>query len=190
MNVKLVPIIEIINSSGTVLFKYPQYTLLDKIVDVWKIIIKYYYDYRPFAVGNYAGKYEGYRLITHEECKSPEFVSLFSSHCKISYGIMALDKIERSFLYNNNKALSLKESFWGYTSIQCWKAGPGDLTRLCSGSTDNDIKNVTHKIETGKISPDGSIVGLFVLNDLFFPFIPDEIIPSTQKNNHLYLDYQ
>lgn len=185
MDVKLIPIIEIINSSGTVVFKYPQYTLLDKIVDVWKIIIKYYYSYQPFAIGQYSKKYEGYRLITHEECKSSEFVSLLASYYKTNHGVIVLDKINRSFVWNKNKAFSIDN-----ISIQCWKADTNNLTRLCVGLSDNHIKDDIHRIKTGKITTVNPIVGLFVLNDLFFPIIPDEIVPTVQRNDELYLDYQ
>ena len=186
MNVKLVPIIEIINSSGTVLFKYPQYTLLDKIVDVWKIIIKYYYDYKPFIIGKYSGKYEGYHLITHEECKSSEFVSLLSFYYKTNHGVTVLDKIDRSFVWNDNKAFSIDN-----ISIQCCRAGPNELTRLCYGLTKTDIKNEIYRIKTGEITTTSvnPITGLFVLNNLFFPVIPDEPIAHVQQNSYLYLDY-
>jgi len=216
MSIKLVPIIEIVRNDA-ILFKYPPHTLLDKIVDVWEIIIDYHRHYRPFVIGNYSGKYEGYRLITHEECKSHEFISLFASHYRINHGIHASDKIYDSHLYNDNKVFSIYDQ-----PIKCHRSCCDGIIRLSITGLKGDVKKYIQYIETGKVNtlrdginnipkmhqPSGtcnfsridpplSVSGLFVQVDLSFPIIPEKIIvlsPETPqreiKNDYLYLNYQ
>jgi len=60
--------------NGETIFKFPPNTLLERIVDVWQLIINYYENYYPFAIG-YPDK--NYRELTPIEAKTDEFIKLF-----------------------------------------------------------------------------------------------------------------
>ena len=68
----------IIDPKGNVIFKFPPNILLEKITDVWPLIIDYYENYYPFAVGN---PDQNYREVTLEESKTNGFIKLFSAIC-------------------------------------------------------------------------------------------------------------
>lgn len=90
MSIVFNQITEISDSDGKVLIKYPVNTLLDRITDVWPLIIDYYQNFRPFVFGVHSGSYSNYRLITHEECNTKTFVQLLKTHYKKNKGIRSL----------------------------------------------------------------------------------------------------
>ena len=66
---------KVIDNNNKTRFKFPSGTLLDKINDEWTIIIEYYENYFPFAVGNNDGNY---RPVKREEFINDKFIKLFS----------------------------------------------------------------------------------------------------------------
>ena len=65
----------ICDNSDNVIFKFPQNTLLDKISDVWPLIMSYYTNYYPFTIGI---DDENYRELTYDEAKTDQFIKLFA----------------------------------------------------------------------------------------------------------------
>jgi len=63
------------DTKGNILFEFPPNSLLERIIDVWPIIIDYHENYFPFVVEM---TNSNYRKITIEECKLESFVRLFS----------------------------------------------------------------------------------------------------------------
>ena len=68
---------------GNFLFRYPPNTLLDKITDVWPLIVDYYDNYYPFSIQKSIGgvsvsQGDIYRHLTFDEIKTNSFVRLFS----------------------------------------------------------------------------------------------------------------
>ena len=64
------------DSKGNILFEFPPNTLLERITDVWPIIINYYENFFPFAIET---TNSNYRKLTIEECKQESFVRLFGT---------------------------------------------------------------------------------------------------------------
>lgn len=77
---------KVIDNSNKTRFKFPFGTLLDKINDEWVIIIEYYENYYPFAIGENDGNY---REITREEFSTNKFIKLFNT-CYINRRIKKL----------------------------------------------------------------------------------------------------
>jgi len=65
----------IFDAKGNILFQFPPNTLLEKIIDVWPLIMNYYENYNLFSIG----AHEGYRPVTLEEFKTNGFIKSFSS---------------------------------------------------------------------------------------------------------------
>ena len=63
------------DANGKVLFKFPANTVLDKITDVWPLIMNYYENFYPIMIGGQCGKY---RELTTKEFKTDKFIKLFS----------------------------------------------------------------------------------------------------------------
>src|SRR6266567_3937556 len=111
-------ITEISDAKGNVLIKYPIGTLLDRITDVWPIIIEYYHHFRPFAIGLHSDSYLNHRLITHDECNTKTFTQLFGAYYGKSYykkrkGIHALvtNNIRRKYLCSDIGHLVINGQF-------------------------------------------------------------------------------
>lgn len=70
------------DNEGNVIFKFPPNTLLERIIDVWPLIINYYQEYYPFAIGkieeNTSPFIKNYRPLTYIESKKDNFIKLFS----------------------------------------------------------------------------------------------------------------
>lgn len=60
---------------GNVIFKFPIGTLLDRITDVWEIIVNYHNNCYPFCMNR---SDNNYRELTLSECNSKLFTRLFS----------------------------------------------------------------------------------------------------------------
>src|SRR5690606_33307300 len=77
------PILEynIKDADGKIIFSFPFNTLLEKIIDVWPLIMNYYEEYYPFAIGNIDGNtspfIKNYRPLTYIESKTDNFIKLF-----------------------------------------------------------------------------------------------------------------
>lgn len=155
-------ITEILDSSRKVLIIYPVNTLLDKITDVWPLIINYYNGFRPFAFGIHSDKYTHYRLITHEECSTKNFIKLFKTYYEKSHGIRSLvsDHVEPKYLCSDTGSLTINNNvlYLKYYHVLCdWHYGIFHINMI------SDIE----KIKTiNKVYHDS--FGLFVLSHLNF----------------------
>ena len=160
-------ITEILDSDEKVLIKYPIGTLLDKITDVWSLIIDYYHHFRPFAFGMHSDKYTHYRLITHEECNTKKFIQLFKayygkSYYKKEYGIRSLvsDGTAQKYLCSDIGSLTINNNVLYlnyYYILRDWHYSIVHINMI------SDIE----KIKTiNKIC--GEPYGLFVLSHLNF----------------------
>ena len=74
MNPLLLYIIK--DTNGNTIFEFLPGSLLDKITDVWPVIMEYYKHYYPFAIGN---DREHYRPLTYAEFKTDNFIKLFAT---------------------------------------------------------------------------------------------------------------
>lgn len=91
----------IIDLKGNIIFKFPPNTLLEKITDVWPLIIDYYENYYPFAVGN---PDQNYRKVTPEESKTNDFIKLF-------YAIYKDDRIKMiNHVCNGSKCIAINDN--------------------------------------------------------------------------------
>ena len=61
------------DTTGKIIFDFPPNTLLEKITDVWSIIIDYRNNYYPFLIGIDSN----YREVTRDEFKTNKFIKLF-----------------------------------------------------------------------------------------------------------------
>ena len=99
MSLKISSVKKISNSDNKIIFEFPSDTLFDSIpIDLWETIIKYYYHYKPFAIGNNKS-YSGYRVIKTKEYKTENFKKLFLENYQNNKGIYALDEIENNDNY-------------------------------------------------------------------------------------------
>lgn len=71
----------IIDLKGNIIFKFPPNTLLEKITDVWPLIIDYYENYYPFAVGN---PDQNYRKVTLKNLKLMILLNYFMQYTKMT----------------------------------------------------------------------------------------------------------
>jgi len=60
-----------------------------------------------FGIGKHSKKYEGYRLITSEECISPTFVGRFVEQYQRNNGLLSLDDFFGDVLCNNERPLCI-----------------------------------------------------------------------------------
>lgn len=74
MNPLLLYIIK--DNHGKTIFEFLPGSLLDKITDVWPVIMEYYKNYYPFAIDT---NREHYRPLTYEEFKTDNFIKLFAT---------------------------------------------------------------------------------------------------------------
>mgnify|MGYP003388057051 CR=1 FL=1 len=95
MSIKIVHINHILNSNNQEIFSVPSHTLLDKILpELWSPIINYYYHHRPFVIGGWKPKYNGYRMITQPECETDDFKKLFEEYREINKGLYSMDNMQ------------------------------------------------------------------------------------------------
>jgi len=66
---------EIIDSNNKTRLRIPAGTLLDKIIDEWSLIIEYYENFYPFAVGD---SDINYRPVTRSEFSTEKFIRLLT----------------------------------------------------------------------------------------------------------------
>lgn len=181
MSIVFNQVIEISNPNGKVLIKYPVGTLLDRITDVWPLIIEYYQNFHPFAFGVYSGSYPYYRLITHEECNTKTFVQLMKTHYGKNKGIRSLvsddeytqrkylcsDKgniyVDERKIYDNSYGIDAGSSYHWYCDHN------GEFGYVCIKYKLNEINSkigITKHVSNyvGEIEP----YGLFVLLHLDF----------------------
>lgn len=83
------------DKNGKVIMSYPASTLLDLMPkDLWSDIIRYYYRLPIFAIGQLAGRNEGYTLVSHKKMNKK-----FMDHFVIWYrelgGIISLENFYR-----------------------------------------------------------------------------------------------
>lgn len=72
-------LLNVIFDNDDIIFKFPQNTLLDKITDVWSLIMNYYKNYYPFMIGVTD---KNYRELRYEEAKTDKFIKLFATAYK------------------------------------------------------------------------------------------------------------
>lgn len=80
------------DANGKVLFKFPANTVLEKITDVWPLIMNYYESFYPIMIGGQCGKY---RDVTIKEFKTNKFIKLFSDMYQENRILMNTPNIER-----------------------------------------------------------------------------------------------
>ena len=73
MNPELSYIIK--DTDGNIRFTFPPNTLLERIIDVWPLIINYYENIQPLAVGE---SDSNYRELTISEVNTDKFIKLFA----------------------------------------------------------------------------------------------------------------
>lgn len=175
MHIKIVETVKIFNINNKLLIEYPKNTLLDKIVDVWPIIAKYN-NPNLFMIGKHADKYDGFRLITNEECRTNLFVSLFCANYIEKNGIAVLfdndDLSDGPRYISNQKSLLLIDIEAIHIQRCIFKKNDIIECRTNYYSGANLIRKISdiYTRETYvKWSGCNNGMGLFVPND--FPFI-------------------
>jgi len=141
----------ILDTKGNVIFKFPPNTLLEKITDVWPLIIDYYENYYPFAVGTAD---ENYREVTLEESKSNEFTKLFSA------------------IYMDNKIKSINYSYHGCISVSVNR-----FSLLIKGGIHNSetvVWIIKNNLKTGFNDKLDDILNVYVSES---PYCPSNTIP-------------
>ena len=73
---------------------------------------KKYDNHYVFAFGKPDVKYRGYRIITEEECKSPQLVKLFADEYRKNNGLWSLDEFNADVLCNDKRPLCIKNWYW------------------------------------------------------------------------------
>lgn len=160
------PILEynIKDADDKIIFSFPLNTLLEKIIDVWPLIMSYYQNYYPFALEIYDGNY---RLLTHEEFSTESCLKLFAfSYSKKRIQIIN-GKIGCTVIGINNFALLIKgKPNYIYLDRDHQKIG------IYSGSYHSKLCKITEHINklyicTTKFSHN-NIVPLMVRSDIIF----------------------
>ena len=116
MKTILTQVVQVSDTKGNVLFSFPSGTLLDKIVDPWYLIIDYYDNYFPFAIGQ--DDNNNYREITFIECQTEKFDKLFKFCYNKNGGIYALRdwrlliSVDEYPLHINHDRVIIKRNFY------------------------------------------------------------------------------
>jgi len=150
------------DTNGGTLFEFPVDTLLERIIDVWHIIIDYHENYYPFSID---GNDKKYRRLTIEETKTKKFIQLFAT----------MYKKNRINNIRNNSPFSLRINVEGFPmSLK-------DITRLYisrksgilfydirgfSGDILNDVEKIYFDNQICKSFSDSAT--LLVLSDVNF----------------------
>lgn len=161
------------DKNGKVIMSYPDSTLLDLILkELWSDIIRYYYRSPIFAIGQSAGRHEGYKLVSHKKMNKK-----FMDHLIIWYrelgGLVSLENFyRRSYvLCKSNYTLM----FDGVNIITTRNINKDNIVLLKTEITNTKyIFDNLEKINTTRIlqmqtryGDIGHIMGLFVSTEFY-----------------------
>lgn len=159
MNYHFDYIIDVVNNDGQLIWKIPHQTLFNKIRDLWPLITDYYYNYRPFALGNIDDLYNNYRFITKNEFNSPLFTKLFKAIYQLHGGIYSLSS---SLHYSSNVHILSGTLYIDYHTIYACTNKSEFVKIFCRGK---DIFEDISLIKCG-MSTTKRETGLFIQDDL------------------------
>jgi len=171
MNLKFVEVIKIYSNNNDLLLEYPKNTLLDEIIDVWPIIIRYL-NPNLFMIGKHCDNYNGFRLITRDECKTKLFISLFYANYIERNGIAVL--FDNNYVGDGIRYISSNNSLIliGLEAIRIQRKifKKNDIVGCETNYyPPNDIANRIHNISIGGIWSECKLgMGLFMPTDFFF----------------------
>ena len=174
MNITSETIFSVRDTSGNILFRFPDNNVLINIIpDLWPSIIKYF-DNHLFAIGYFCVLRDDFRLVTKSEMENNKIINLFAYLYKCNNGILNL----MNFLDNNylrypiycdddgdkSCLLSLNET---YIHVSSQQDNKNDIITLCV--RDAEIKSFHDNIEKIKITYGwrhaSRVFGLFIRKD-------------------------
>jgi len=125
-----------------------------------------------FGFGKYSETYEGYRLITAEECKSIQFLKIFKDHYEKYHGIRSLDNFKADILCNDTHPLCIYDTDWirlCYKSVNIGEHYCFETNLFEPAAVQSNLMKITsHPIDNVSCFKDKRKVGLFVCEPIQF----------------------
>ena len=159
MNYQFDCIIDVTSKDGQLIWKIPQKTLFDKIIDLWPLITDYYFEYHPFALGKVDNLYNNYRLITRDEFNNPLFTKLFKTNYLLHEGIYSLSF---SLTYASDINISSGTLYIDYHEVYTCSSNSEFMKIYCRGK---DILGDVSLVRCGSLRRKRE-TGLFIQNGL------------------------